>query len=202
MLVVGVSLGFGKEQIMGLPTSRSAVHAPASLRRRARWHDHVVAKLLVVVAATGLAVALFLYAGQQEPLPAWITLPPDSTIQVSRHRPATGDAGGLEAGPAYFLQVRCKGDPQTAAEQVMGCVSGYSWSGAETRQVTMTDVVRRGQWPGWIREHLERSKDIQSGYTATGSSSSGKLYVFAWPAEEGAVVEVVEEVDWSSAAGW
>jgi hypothetical protein len=150
-----------------------------------------------VVAAAGLAGLLFVWTGQQEPLPAWVVLPPDGTVQFSRYRPAAGKAGVIGGGPAYFLQIRCKGEAREAAEQLMGLVTGYTWGPGSVRKVTTADVIRRAQWPGWVREHLHKSQDTQSGcaVTGTGAGTADKLYIFAWPAEEGTIVELIEEAE-------
>ena len=160
-------------------------------------------RLVVIVCAIVIAGVLYYWMGRNDPLPMWVSLPPGSSVLVSRYKPAGEAEGRVLVGNVrqaqYYLQVRCQSGPQDALLQWMPCLSGFTWENTTPRQTKVADSFVRAGWPEWVRKSSYHAQDVQAGFTLSSSSPPTRLYLYAWPVDGGCVVELVVEDDLSTA---
>lgn len=149
-------------------------------------HARAVVGLLV-----GLAMALGLYwtIGQTgREVPSWIALPPGAVVAVSQPAPE----GNTDA-VRYYLRLELPGEASTALVQFTGGIKDAAWEPGLPRTATRDDLGLRSAWPAWVREKLYRVPDVAAGRVMSSRTATERLHVYAWPAKEQCIVELVQE---------
>jgi hypothetical protein len=141
----------------------------------------------------GIAVALGLYFSigrSNEEVPPWVVLPTGASVQVSASAPAEDDHSTVR----YYLRFVLPGDASTVLVQFTSGISNAKWDAGLPRIATHDDLGLRSNWPAWVKEHMHRVRAVSDGRAMTSHGAGEQLYAYAWPADEGCIVELVQEV--------
>lgn len=144
--------------------------------------------VFALTLGSAIAVGLYIWFGQMDPVPTWISVPANAKLAESRVSPNKMLMPGMIV---YYMRVVVPGtDVKTELRNFAHGVERVDWRDA--REMNKDDAFIRLGFPSWVNERMIKNHPLEGAWCLESSESQEQIHLYGWPGEAGkCIIELV-----------